>query len=260
VNRFLAVSLGAIALMGAATSAQAIVYTQDTTLNDFTPGTPDFATFSDFKNGGAVVLPPFTPSDSTLHAGDRFYDGTYSQPGPGGLPTNDWMLASFSDPEASIRVFANIDHPTVLADVFQWQIWGCSGIGCGTGGGIWTDLFDPKTANVVAGKDELGTGIGLGNVSRVNNTLFVGPGVGPAGTVGYVTDLTFSKAYQLFAFGGSDLAMLASQTSGFNARQEISAVTADVPLPGALSLFVGGLAGLGVLGRLRKRRMDSAQN
>jgi hypothetical protein len=180
----------------------------------------------------------------------------------GGFAQN-WITASFSDPETSIRVFSNIDHPLVLPDLFQWQVWGFNGT-------TWDDLFDPETLTgdpSIKGNAKILTNAGSGTVTDINNVVFTGAlltnGVGTQGSVGFITDIRFSQAYSLFAFGVSDAAVTEMDdfTTGGALRQEISAVTAPaVPLPGALSLFVGGLAGLGVLGRLRKRRMDSAQN
>jgi hypothetical protein len=104
---YLAWSLGAVALCGSVASANATVYTSNSSLADFLHGS--YATFSDFCCGDASS--PYTPTTPGLLAvGKRVYGGLASG---AGLPTgggNNFFLATFKSPRSSIEVIPSIDH------------------------------------------------------------------------------------------------------------------------------------------------------
>lgn len=222
--------LGGLALLGMASAAHATVYTQDSNVADFTSGI-DYATLSNFTGGD--VASPFTPTASEIaNQGFRVFGGGSVT----GLPTtNNWILATFGSAQSVIRVFPNIDHLGAAFDGFQYTIEGSND------GTHWTFLFDALT---VVGSGEpftLGTFNGTAP-TKVNNV--VTPGAGPAGTVGYEADFSFSQSFTDFAFGASTIAV-----ADGNADQELSAVGA-IPEPSAWLLL---LTGLGIFAFYRRR-------
>jgi hypothetical protein len=224
--------VGGAVLLSGATSAQATSYTSDPTLSDFLVS--DYATLSHF-NGGDVGS-PYTPTNTSLGSGVRVFSGDAIT----GLPTdNNWILATFSSPVSSIRVFPSIDHFGDPYDGYQYTIYGSND------GSTWTPLFDAITVSGSGEPFTLGTFTGTAPTS-VNNVLT--PGAGPGGTVGYIADFDFSTAYMFYAFGASTVAFDQS-----NSDQELSAVGAT-PLPAALPLFATGLGAMGLLGWRRKRK------
>src|ERR1700676_3910836 len=94
--------LSGVAMLAAASSAQATVYTSDGTLSDFFM--PNYATLSNFGSGDTGS--PYTPTNATLNSGVRVYNGGSLT----GLSSNNWILATFSGATSSIRVFPNMDH------------------------------------------------------------------------------------------------------------------------------------------------------
>lgn len=229
--RVLMIASAAAALMLAG-SAQAITYTSDGNLSDFTAGMT-YATFSNFFAGD--VVGPYTPTTATLNSGLRVYDG-------GAVatldPTNNWILADFTAPTDTIRVFANIDHLGAQYDGYQYQIWGRGKSG-------WTQLFDAVTVAGAVEPFTLASWIGTAP-TRVNNV--VSPGAGPSGVVGYIADFSFGSAYSQYAFGSSTVAIAQG-----NADHELSAIGAfAVPEPTSWALMITGFGLAGVA--LRRRR------
>jgi hypothetical protein len=218
-------------LVAGAVHADPTIYTSDTNIGDLTAGVTNYATFSNFFAGD--VGSPFTPTSSELaNNGYRVYDGGSIT----GLdPSNNWILATFSSPEAAIRVFPNIDHFGSAYDGYQYTIAGSND------GTTWTPLYDTLTVTGSGEPFTIGTFTGTAPV-RVNNVLT--PGAGPGGTVGYEADFNFGQAYKYYAFGASTIA----RNSG-NTDQELSAVgaipaTASVPEPSTCLFFAIGLTGL----------------
>jgi hypothetical protein len=237
MKRTLLSALSSAALLLVTGAAQATTYTSDTTLSHFFVS--NYATLSNFSGGD--LSSPTTPTNTTLTQGLRVFAGGSL---PGLSSSNNWILATFSSPVASIRVFPNIDHFGAQYDGFQYTIFGSNN------GTTWTPLFDAITVVGATEPFTLGTFTGTAPFT-VNNVLT--PGAGPGGTVGYIADFTFGSAFLDYAFGASTVAI-----DQFNADQEFSAVGAlgpsAVPLPAALPLFATGLAGLGLLGWRRKRK------
>lgn len=223
--------LGLIAIAGA---AQATTYTSDGTLSDFT-GLSNYATLSNFCCGDTSS--PYTPTAATIASGIRVYGG-------GGLTgldsSNDWILATFSGPVSSIRVFPNIDHLGASYDGYQYAIEGSNDLTS------WTPLYNTLTATGSGEPFTIGTFTGTAPTT-VNNVLT--PGAGPGGTVGYIADFSFGGAYKYYAFGASTLAI----NSG-NSDQELSGVAA-IPEPGAWTLM---LIGAGLTGASLRRRPRAA--
>jgi hypothetical protein len=214
------------ALLAVAGEARATIYTSDPNIGDFTAGVASYATFSNFFAGD--VGSPFTPTSSELAAdGFRVYAGGAIT---GLSPNNNWILATFSDPVAAIRVFPNIDHFGSAYDGYQYQIYGSNN------GTTWTQLFDALTVTGAGEPFTLGNFTGTAP-TVVNNVLT--PGAGPGGTVGYEADFHFGQSYQYYAFGAS--------TEAFNAAnpdQELSAVASLTPEPASWILPATALAGL----------------
>ena len=102
-------------------------------------------------------------------------------------------------------------------DGFQYSIQGSND------GTTWTPLFDALTVFGAGEPFTFGTFSGTAPTT-VNNVLT--PGAGPNGTVGYIADFNFNDAFQIYAFGASQVAF-----NQFNADQELSAVAA-APVPG----------------------------
>ena len=145
---------------------------------------------------------PYTPLVSNIAAGLRVIGDGNDAP----------INVSFPSAVSKIRVFPNIDHVGASYDGYQYTISGSND------NLNFTPLFD---ATSVTGSGEpftLGTFTGTAPFT-VNNVLTAG--AGPAGTVGYEADFSFSQAYQYYRFGASTQAV----TSG-NADQELTAVGA----------------------------------
>jgi hypothetical protein len=235
VKAFLALLTGA-ALVGAAGTASATVYTSDGDITHFEAAS--YATFSNFFSGD--VGSPYTPTNATI--GDRVYDG-------GGLPGlsggNNWILATFSKPTSAIRVFPNIDHYGSQYDGYQYTIEGSND------GSTWTPLFD--ALSVVGGSEPFTLGGFTGTAPvRVNNVL--SPGAGPNGWVGYIADFKFGGAYKYYAFGASTVAFAQG-----NSDQELSAVSAmGVPEPGTWAMMLLGIGAIGMAARRRKAAAAAA--
>jgi hypothetical protein len=225
--------LSGIAVLSVVTGAQATTYTSDSNLSNFLTGNGTYATLSNF--GGGDVSSPYTPTDSTITSGLRVFGGGAIT----GLSSgNNWILATFSNATADIRVFPNIDHFGAAFDGYQYQIAGSND------GTTWTSLFDALTVTGLGEPFTLGTFTGTAPTS-VNNVLT--PGAGPAGTVGYIADFDFGTAYKYYAFGASTEAFQAGNTD-----QELSAV-ATVPEPSTWAMMIIGFAGLGFMAYRRKQ-------
>jgi hypothetical protein len=214
----------------------ATVYTSDANLSHFTSGISKFATFSNYQDGD-VSLGGYTPTVASLNAGLRVFSWDYdTKPVAGLAQGGNWIIATFKKPEATIRVFPNIDHVGEAYDGYQYQIWGSND------GATWTPLFD---ATGVSGSGEpftLGSFTGTAP-TRVDNVLT--PGAGPGGTVGYIADFSFNSSYKQYAFGTSTVA------GPLNSEQELSGVAA-VPEPATWAMLILGLGGVGA--SLRKNR------
>jgi hypothetical protein len=218
--------------------AHATTYVTDTTLADFASASSDFATIS---NAGAVDG-GFASDFGTLASGLRVFAGGSLT----GLPTtNDWILATFSDPESTIRVFPNIDHLGSAYDGYQYSIEGSNDLK------TWDALFD-ATSVLGAGEPFTLGGFTGTAPTKVDNVVLGASG--PGGKVGYIADFTFSKAYKYYAFGASTVAF----ASG-NADQELSGVTAPgVPEPTSWALLIMGFGGIGCALRARRRGVLTA--
>ena len=215
-----------IAAFAAATAAQATTYTSDPTLSDFFVG--NYATLSNFSSGDTSS--PYTPTNSSISSGIRVYNGG----GITGLdPANNWILATFSAPTSSIRVFANIDHYGAAYDGYQYAIEGSNN------GTSWTNLFNALSVSNSGEPFTLVSSFGT-PPSNVNNVLSNG------GPVGYIADFGFASAYKYYAFGASQVAFDQGNTD-----QELSAVGA-VPEPSTWAMIILGFAGIGFLSYRRK--------
>lgn len=212
----------------AMSSAQAVTYTSDTNLADFT--TAEYGTFT---NRASLFgdLPGSTPTNATISAGNRVYGDNLAPP----------ILVAFLQPTASIRVFANIDHFGQAYDGFQYTILGSND------GKSYAPLFDALTVTGSGEPFTLGTFTGTAPIN-VNNVL-IGSG-GGEGRTGYIADFTFSTAYQFYEFGASTVAIRMG-----NQDQEMSAVgnLAPVPEPETYALMMAGLGVVGFVARRRKR-------
>jgi hypothetical protein len=217
-------------------SAAPIIYTADPTLANFTTGVT-FATLSSF--GAGDVSSPYTPTAVSVSSGFRVYDGTFTAPG---LPSNNWILASFTSPVSSIEVLPNIDHFGAGYDGYQYAIQGSNDLS------TWTPLFDALTVTGAGEPFTLGSFTGTAPTS-VNNVLT--PGAGPGGDVGYEAFFNFSSAYRYYVFGASTEAIGAG-----NADQELSGVAAvgptAVPEPATLVLVGSALVGFASRRRTKK--------
>ena len=231
MKRFVLPLVSGIALLSAASVAQATTYTSDPTLSHFFVN--NYATLSNFSGGDTSS--PYTPTNTTINAGTRvFAGGTVT-----GLTGSDWILATFSSGISNIRVFPNIDHFGSAYDGFQYAIEGSNN------GTTWTPLFDALTVSGAGEPFTLGTFTGTAP-SMVNNVLT--PGAGPGGTVGYIADFSFGTAYRIYAFGPSTEAV----NSG-NLDQELSAV-GGVPELSTWGMMILGFAGIGFLAYRRKSK------
>ena len=235
-------ALWAAGMAGSTGALHAQTYTSDPNIADQTAGVSAYATFSNY--GAGDVGSPFTPTSAELASdGYRVYSGG----GVTGLSGGNWILATFSSPVSSIRVFPNIDHFGASYDGYQYSIYGSDN------GTSWTPLFDVLGVNGAGEPFTLGAYTGTAPTT-VNNVLT--PGAGPGGTVGYEATFAFGSAYSEYAFGASTFA----GQSG-NADQELSAVAAlpsSVPdgLPGGTCVWL--IAGLGML-RLLARALPPAR-
>jgi hypothetical protein len=230
ISRGMSSLLGGVALLAITTGAQATTYTSDGTLGDFYVA--NYATLSNFSAGDTGS--PYTPTNSTINAGDRVYGGGSIT---GLSPTNNWILATFSSAQSNIRVFPNIDHFGAQYDGFQYHIEGSNN------GTTWTDLFN--ATSVIGGSEPFTLGTFTGTApTNVNN---VGtPGAGPGGTVGYIADFNFGTAFKYYAFGASTVAIAQG-----NADQELSAVGA-IPELSTWGMMIIGFFGVGFMAYRRK--------
>jgi hypothetical protein len=219
------VMAGSLALLAVAGSAHATLYTSDNNIADFTAGMT-YATLSNFSAGD--VASPYTPTAADIAAGKRVYNGGALT----GLdPKNNWILATFSNPVDTIRVFPNMDHFGAAYDGYQYSIYGSND------GTNWDFLFDALTVTGAGEPFTLGTFLGTAPTS-VNNVASGSPG--PGGITGYIADFTFGSAYTYYAFGASTVAI-----NQGNSDQELSGVgTAAVPEPGTALLLASGLLAL----------------
>jgi hypothetical protein len=218
-----AIAIGSIS----APRAGAQTYTSDPNLTHFTSTVAQYATFTNC----AVLLGDLgciPASFTTINNGNRIY----------GVNLAPAIFAAFVAPTKSIRVFANIDHPGVPFDGYQYTIAGS------IDGVSYVSLFDALTVNGSGEPFTLGSFTGTAPTT-VNNVIFAGHG--GEGQTGYVADFTFSTAYQYYRFGASTVAV-----NQGNADQELSAVATVVPEPASLVLTGTGLIGLLGLMRLRK--------
>jgi len=232
-NSVLATAVAAALLAGA---AHATTYSSDTNLADFASTSSNFATISN----ASAVDGGFNSDYATLASALRVYDGG----GLSGLsPANNWILATFSTAQSSIRVFPNIDHLGAQYDGYQYIIEGSNDLS------NWTFLFDALSVNGAGEPFTLGAFSGTGP-TNVNNVVLGASG--PGGRVGYIADFTFGNAYKYYAFGASTVAIAQG-----NADQELSGVTAiGTPEPATWGLMLLGFGGLGAA--LRSRRKAAA--
>jgi PEP-CTERM motif len=231
MKRMMLSLLSGIAVLSAASAAQATVYTSDSTLSDFFSS--NYATLSNFTQGDTGS--PYTPTNATLNSGLRVYNGGSLT---GLSSANNWILATFSSAISAIRVFPNIDHLGAQYDGFQYAIEGSNN------GTTWTPLFD--ATSVVGGSEPftLGTFTGIAPTT-VNNVLT--PGAGPNGSVGYIADFNFGTPYQFYAFGASTVAFAQG-----NSDQEFSAIAGAVPEPSTWAMMILGFAGISFMGYRRR--------
>jgi PEP-CTERM motif len=157
---------------------------------------------------------------------------------PDPISGGDLILATFSSPVSSIRVFSNLDHTGASFDGYQYSIFGSNG------NNSWTSLFD---ATSVSGAGEPFTLTGsTGTAPTTVNNISTGA-CQPTGCVGYEADFSFNNAYQQYAFGPSTVAI----ASG-NVDQELSGVAA-IPEPKTYAML---LVGLGLIGFTARRKKD----
>jgi hypothetical protein len=237
-KQHLRVSLIALGLLlFLAPLAGATTYTQDPNIADFTSQIVEYSTLSNFSMGDASPS-PFTPTSAELATnGFRAWSGGTVV----GLTGTNWIVATFSSPQANIVVFPNIDHLGAAYDGYQYTIYGTNSATFP----IWTPLFDAVTVTGAGEPFTLGTFTGTAPTS-VNNIVNGGCG---EGCVGYEATFNFSQAYQFYAFGASTAGV-----NGGNIDQELSGV-GTVPEPGSLLLFASGLPWLLTLKR-RKRNQE----
>jgi hypothetical protein len=236
--------LAAVVALGVAPMAHAQIYLSDTDVTNFTGPITSYAMLSNFS-GGDVCSPAcpatFPSTSDTVKSGLRVFGGGSIT----GLPTsNNWILATFSNPVSTIVVFPNMDHFPCW-DGYQYAIQGSNDLT------TWTLLFDPVTVPAIeTGSDDhytngckLGTAVGsfsgtaplfVNNVVIPCSSLLVNgacpdsprlPGSGPSGSVGYEAFFDFGKAYKYYAFGASTVAStIAADNNPANTDQELSAV------------------------------------
>jgi hypothetical protein len=237
-------AVAAIAMAGASAQA-ATVYTSDNNLADFTNGVT-YATFTNFENGNVPGMTQgsttnvYTPTTASLNQDYRVFN--WSGPPVDGLPSGNWILATFKTAQSTIRVFPNIDHLGDSYDGFQYSIWGKDSKN------NWVQLFDVTGVNGSNEPFTLGSFTGTAP-TRVDNILTPGTSGGnPDGTVGYIADFTFGSAYTEFAFGTSTFA------GPLNEEQELSAVAA-IPEPATWAMMT---LGVGMIGFAMRRRRAAA--
>jgi hypothetical protein len=180
----------------------AILYTNDSTLADFTSPITTYGKFTTGTSDSNSFTLPYTPTVDNIAHGLRVIGNGDAAP----------IKVTFPSGVSKIRVFPSIDHVGASYDGYQYTISGSND------GVNFTPLFN---ATSVTGSGEpftLGTFTGTAPFS-VNNVLTAG--AGPGGTVGYEADFSFSQAYQYYQFGASTQAV----NSG-NADQEFTAVGA----------------------------------
>jgi len=234
MKRLMLSTLSGIAVLSAASGAHATTYTSDPNLSDFLTGNGSYATLSNFSGGTAS---PYTPTDASISSGTRAYAGGSIT----GLPTNNnWILATFSNATADIRVFSNIDHFGSAYDGYQYTIEGSNDLT------HWNFLFD---ATSVSSSGEPFTLLASNGTAptTVNNVLSPS-----GGAVGYIADFDFGTAYNYYAFGASTVAFAQG-----NPDQELSAVSTipgAVPEPSTWAMLLLGFAGIGFMAYRRSHK------
>lgn len=211
-------------------------YTSDPNIADFTSQVSSYAALSNYSGftcgvSNAVCDPngpnlpsPFTPTSDELAAyGVRVFDGTFPTAGTNLPPNNNWLLATFAQPVASIMVFPNIDHYGSGFDGYQYQIYGSNDLA------NWTFLYDAQTVKSCtsncAGAPFSGepftlaaggfTGTAPTSVNNVLTTQSTGMWPACSGNqspfvacaIGYIAAFNFPTKYQYYAFGASTIAL-----------------------------------------------------
>jgi hypothetical protein len=248
MNRVILLLACAGLIAAAAGAANATVYTSDKNLADFE--TKTYGTFSNYAGGGMTGFVPYTPTNANLAVATRVFGG--KKPVTGLSTTNNWILVTFTDPTASIRIFPMMDHFGSATDGYQYAIEGSND------GTSWTALFD---ADSVVGTKEpftLGTFTGTAPTS-VNNVL----SLPKTSHIGYIADFTFDTAYKYYALGASTQAFLygdGPEPPSRALKPEFEAVASLATTPGASHVvpepagWAMMLTGIGAMGFVTRRR------
>ena len=225
--------LGPVLALGLSTVASATVYTTDSNINDFISPGMQIATFTQYGSAqfgyGDVGAPNYTPTVTDIQNGLRVI----------GDGNTKMIIAAFSGPVSSIRVFNNEDHLGAAYDGYQYTVYGSNNLS-----GPAVLLYNPTA---VSGSGEpffLAGNAGTTDPTRVN--VVQTPGAGPNGVVDYITDFTFSQSYKYYLFGASDVAVLSG-----NDDQELTAVAA-IPEPSTWAMMILGFFGVGFMAYRRK--------